>query len=115
MPLHFGDDYEKRDAENSASSISAICVRLGMVYSENDYQKRFTHVFADMQNSDVITLPRGFANWRSCYIGVNNAAHGIALLAEGGKVGEVYNLAGDEILSEMQWREKIAKILNWRG
>jgi nucleoside-diphosphate-sugar epimerase len=107
--------YEKQAVEQAAFPLDAICVRLGMVYGENDYQRRFTDIFAAMHHTNEITLPHNIAHWRSCYIGVNNAAYGIALLAEQGELGEIYNLSGDDILTELEWHEKIAKLLHWQG
>lgn len=112
---NFIPDYEKIDVESAASGLNAICVRLGMVYGENDKQKRFGDVLEAMRAGNSITIPQNLANWRSCYIGVNNAANGILRLAESGTAGEAYNLAGDEILTEYQWRQKIAKLIDWRG
>ena len=40
---------------------------------------------------------------------------GIALTAQKGTVGEIYNLADNEVFSELEWNQIIAKLMNWNG
>ena len=112
---NFISGYEKLDVENVGKKLNATVARLGMIYGRNDPQKRFGDVIHAMRRFNRLTVPRNLASWRACYGGVRNAASGIKLLVECGKPGEIYNIADDASLSELEYREKIAEILNWQG
>jgi nucleoside-diphosphate-sugar epimerase len=68
-----------------------------------------------MRQSGKIELPENAAAWRACYSGVRNTARGIVLAAEKGKSGESYNIADSEAFTELEWRGKIARLMNWGG
>jgi nucleoside-diphosphate-sugar epimerase len=110
-----GDEYEKIDVETSALEspvIEPVILRLGMVYGANDPSRRFQDRIETAQASGVVTLPKGAAAWRGCYSGVKNIAHGIALATERGRVGEIYNLADEDVFTEAQWCGKVAALLD---
>jgi nucleoside-diphosphate-sugar epimerase len=110
-----GNEYEKIDVETSvfeSPMIEPVILRLGMVFGVNDPNRRFQDRIEAAQSGDVITLPENVTEWRTCYSGVKNIAHGIAWAAERGKVGEVYNLADRDVFTEAEWCGKIAALLN---
>jgi nucleoside-diphosphate-sugar epimerase len=55
------------------------------------------------------------ADFRACKCYVENIAHGVKLAVESGHSGEIYNLAAEETLSEMEWYQQIAELMNWKG
>ena len=123
---NFLSGYEKIDVEAAAKKLNAAVARLGMIYGRNDPRKRFADVVDAMRPSHgfnaptpplsiPLTVPRQVAAWRACYGGVRNAANGIKLLIERGKPGEIYNMADEASFTELEYREIIARLLNWRG
>jgi nucleoside-diphosphate-sugar epimerase len=107
-----GDEYEKIDVETAALEspvIEPVILRLGMVFGANDTNHRF-YDRIETARGGVITLPANVAAWRACYGGVKNIACGIALAAEKGKAGEIYNLADKDVFTELEWCGKIAEL-----
>ncbi|MDR1656398.1 MAG: hypothetical protein LBT47_02425 [Deltaproteobacteria bacterium] len=94
------------------SVIEPVIVRLVMVFGPGDPNRRFHDIIEAIQNDCDITLPADFAAWKTCYTGDNNIAQGLALAAENGETGELYNLADQEIFTQAQCCELIAGLLN---
>jgi nucleoside-diphosphate-sugar epimerase len=111
-----GDEYEKIDVETAALAspvLEPVILRLGMVYGVNDPNRRFYDRIEAVRGG--ITLSAHVAAWKTCYSGVKNVAHGIALAAERGKPGEIYNLADKDVFTELEWSNKITRLLNQNG
>jgi nucleoside-diphosphate-sugar epimerase len=111
LDMDIAHDYEKITVERAALEspiIDSVILRLGMVYGENDYNHRFLEPIRKMRRGDkAIELPRIMADFRACKCYVEDVAHGIRLAAEIGASGEVYNLAAQEVLSEIE-RDDVA-------
>jgi nucleoside-diphosphate-sugar epimerase len=119
LDIDIAHDYEKIVVERAAlesSVIEAVVLRTGMVYGENDYNHRFLEPIRKMyQGHKRIELPKDMANFRACRCYVENIAHGVKLAVESGISGEIYNLASQEVLSEIEWYRQIAKLMDWKG
>lgn len=117
--MAIGDDYEKILVEQTAlqsSVLDTTVVRLGMVYGENDPNRRFKDMIDQMKHGNkTIPLHKKIANMRMSKCYVENVAHGIALAAHKGKVGEIYNLSDQQVFSELEWARMIAEHMNWNG
>lgn len=117
--VEFGHDYDKILVEQAARQspvLDAVILRLGMVYGENDPQRRFGEIIHQInQGANVIQIPAKLANFKTCKSYVENIAQGIALATEKGKPGEIYNLADSEIFTELEWDKMIAERMNWHG
>lgn len=111
----FAHDYEKILVEKAAIEspvIDAIVLRLGMVYGRNDPNHRFLEPIQKMSQGDrQIKLAKDLANCRMSKCCVGNVAQGIRLAAEKGLPGEIYNLAAQEVLTELEWYQQIAKLM----
>ncbi|MDR1308780.1 MAG: NAD-dependent epimerase/dehydratase family protein [Deltaproteobacteria bacterium] len=108
------DEYEKIDVETAALGsqvIEPIILRLGMIFGANDPNRRFHDRIGAAQDG-CIALSADAATWKTCYCGVKNAALGIALAADKGRAGEIYNLADKDAFTESEWYVKIAGLLN---
>jgi nucleoside-diphosphate-sugar epimerase len=115
----FAHDYEKILMEKAAlhsTVLDTVILRLGMVYGRNDPQHRFLEPIRKMrQNAKPIELPQDMAGFRASKCHVEDAAHGI-LLAMGSHAGhEIYNLAAQETLTELEWYRRIARLMSWQG
>lgn len=112
-------DYDKILVEQAAlqsAVLDTIIVRLGMVYGEQDPNHRFKEVIHTMHRGEkTISLYEKVAQLQLCKCYVENMAHGIALAAQKGVVGEIYNLADQRVLSELEWHQSIADLMKWEG
>lgn len=87
-----------------------------MVYRENDPNRRFKDMIHQMKlGQKSISVHKKIANMRMSKSYVENIAHGIALAAQKGAAGEIYNLADLQVFSELDWARKIAGLMNWNG
>lgn len=114
------DDYDKIAVEEAIMNdpvISGTVLRLPMVYGPGDRLHRWFPLLkrlADGRSS--ILLPDDFAFWRSPRGYVENVAHAIALAATSPQAaGRAYNICDEPTLPELQWQERIAQQVNWRG
>ncbi|MDR2031775.1 MAG: NAD-dependent epimerase/dehydratase family protein [Azoarcus sp.] len=119
VEVDFAHDYEKILMEKAAmhsAALDAVILRLGMVYGRNDPQHRFREPVRKMrQNAGRIELPKDLAGFRASKCHVKDVAHGIILAMESHVVREIYNLAAQQALSEMEWYRRIADIMHWHG
>jgi nucleoside-diphosphate-sugar epimerase len=67
------------------------------------------------QGEKQIELAKDLANCRMYKGYVGDIACGIKLAAENGLSGEIYNLASQEALTELEWCQQIAKLIEWEG
>ncbi|MDR3199506.1 MAG: NAD-dependent epimerase/dehydratase family protein [Planctomycetaceae bacterium] len=119
LETDFAHDYEKILVEHAALQspvMDVVILRLGMVYGKNDPNRRFAEPVKKMrQNAEQIELPETMAEFRACKCYVKDIAYGIKLAAESNICREIYNLAGLETLTELEWYKEIADVMNWRG
>jgi nucleoside-diphosphate-sugar epimerase len=119
LDLDIAHDYEKILVERAAlesSALNAVILRLGMVYGENDHNRRFADPIGKMKSgAKSVELSKGASEFRASKCYVDNVAHGIVLTAAQGQPHEVYNLADEWILTEREWCELLAKKLNRSG
>jgi nucleoside-diphosphate-sugar epimerase len=113
-------DYDKIAVERavmSGSGLPATVLRLPMVYGPNDYQHRFLSCIRRMadQRPGVI-LDRTRADWRATRGYVENCAHAITLaITDQRAAGRIYNVGEEQALSEREWINQIASLMNWSG
>lgn len=112
-------DYDKIPVERAALQspvLDAVILRLGMIYGENDPNRRFSVPIQKMASGEKsIKIAKGMASFCASKCYVENVAHGIALAVARGQTGEIYNLADKQVLTELEWLELLAKKLNWPG
>lgn len=119
LDIDIAHDYDKILVERAALQsplLDAVILRLGMVYGENDPNRRFADPIQKMASgAKSIEIAKGGADFRACKSYVENIAYGIALAVVQGQAGEVYNLADKWVFTEREWLELLAKKLNWSG
>ncbi|MDR1270018.1 MAG: NAD-dependent epimerase/dehydratase family protein [Planctomycetaceae bacterium] len=119
LDTDFAYDYEKILVEHAALQspvVDVIILRLGMVYGRNDPNYRFSEPIQKMyQNVKQIELSKNTADFRASKCYVKDIAHGIKLAAESNIRNEIYNLAALETLTELEWYQEIAKLMDWHG
>jgi nucleoside-diphosphate-sugar epimerase len=119
LDADFAYNYEKILVEHAALQspvLDVTILRLGMVYGQNDSNHRFSEPIKKMyQNVKQIELSEDTANFRSSKCFVKDVAYGIKLAVESDICNEIYNLAAQEILTELEWHQEIAKRLDWHG
>ncbi len=117
--INFGYYYDKILVEQTALQspvLDTVIVRLGMVYGKNDPNRRFKDIIHQMNDgAKTIKINEKIAALKTCKCYVENIAQGIALAAQKGTVGEIYNLADNGIFSELEWNKIIAKLMDWNG
>ncbi|MDR1494089.1 MAG: NAD-dependent epimerase/dehydratase family protein [Planctomycetaceae bacterium] len=119
LDTDFAYDYEKILVEKAAlqsPALDAIILRLGMVYGRNDPNHRFSEPIQKMyQNVKQIELSENTAGFRSSKCYVKDVAYGVKLATESNIRNEIYNLAAQKTLTELEWYQEIARLMNWRG
>jgi nucleoside-diphosphate-sugar epimerase len=119
LDTDFAHDYEKILVERAAmrsAFLDAVILRLGMVYGRNDPQHRFLEPIRKMlQNAERIELPEDMARFRASKCYVEDVSNGMKLAVESSAANEIYNLAAQPAPSEMEWHQRIARLMNWRG
>ncbi len=117
--INFGYYYDKILVEQTALQspvLDTVIVRLAMVYGKNDPNHRFKDIIYQMNDgAKTIKINEKIAALKTCKCYVENIAQGIALAAQKGTVGEIYNLADNGIFSELEWNKIIAKLMDWNG
>jgi nucleoside-diphosphate-sugar epimerase len=112
------DHYDKIAVEQaimSSAELPGTILRLPMVYGPGDRLHRFFPLlkpFADGRS--FIPISDDFAAWRGPRGYVDNVAHAIAMAATSERAcGRVYNICEEPSLTELEWRARIAKQMNW--
>jgi nucleoside-diphosphate-sugar epimerase len=119
LDTDFAYNYEKILVERAALQspvLNVTILRLGMVYGRNDPNHRFAEPIKKMyQNIKQIELSENTAYFRfsKCY--VKDVAYGIKLAVENNIGNEIYNLAAQEILTELEWYQEIANLMDWHS
>jgi nucleoside-diphosphate-sugar epimerase len=114
------DEYDKIPVERAVlwdPQLPATVLRLPMVYGPGDRLHRFHPVVKRIADSrQKILFSEASAAWRSPRGYVKNVAAAIALAAVSDHAaGEIYNIVEEPAYSELQWAQKIAAAMNWKG
>jgi len=101
----------------SHPTISGTILRMPMVFGPQDSQHRISACLRRMDDErPTIFLEKEIAEWKACRGYVENVAHAIALAATNDNSrGQIYNVADSCALTEKEWLEKIATIVDWKG
>jgi nucleoside-diphosphate-sugar epimerase len=114
------EEYDKIPVEGavlSDPSLPGTVMRLPMIYGPGDPLHRFLPVLKRIDDGrSRILFPEDMAAWRGSRGYVENVAHAIALAATDERAaGKIYNVAEEEIFSELEWARKIAAHTGWQG
>jgi nucleoside-diphosphate-sugar epimerase len=114
------DDYDKIPAERVVmedAKLPGTVLRLPMIYGPGDPLHRFYPVvkrITDGRREILLSEPQ--AEWRSPRGYVENVAAAITLAATDGRAaGRIYNVCEEPAFSELEWANKIAAEMIWRG
>lgn len=109
------EDYDKIPIEEAARAdprLSAVVVRLPMVFGPRDKQHRFAWAIAAILGDQPIRIDERAAGWLNSYVYVDDAAEGLALAATHPDApGGIFNVAQMEIRTVRQWVERLAEIM----
>jgi nucleoside-diphosphate-sugar epimerase len=119
-PQAWMDAYDKIPIEQAARAhpgLSAVIVRLPMVFGPGDRQRRFAWAITPMRaERPFLEIDAQWAAWRASYGYVEDVAHGLALAAvHPAAAGRTYNLAPPEASDHETWARRIAAATGWRG
>ncbi len=114
------DAYDKIPVERAVlgnAELPATVLRLPMVYGPGDPLHRFFPVLKRMRDGrKKILFSEEVAVWRSPRGYVENVALAITLAAcSDHAAGKIYNVAEEPAFSELEWAQKIAREVGWRG
>lgn len=118
-PDKYLDDYDKISIETAIRQLSSVwtILRLPMVYGPGDKQMRFRWAIAPMlRDRDRLIIPRDWANWQSTYGYIDNVGAAIATtLGQERAHNQVFNVAEEMPISQLEWAQKFAEARGWRG
>jgi nucleoside-diphosphate-sugar epimerase len=114
------NEYDKIPVEiaiMSSSEVSGTVLRLPMIYGPGDLLRRFFPVVRRIEDGrTAILFADDLAEWRSPRGYVDNVAAAIALAATSPHAaGKIYNVVERNTFSELEWAQKIADQLGWKG
>jgi nucleoside-diphosphate-sugar epimerase len=100
----------------NGSPIPATILRLPMIYGPNDRQFRLTQYLKEMKSSQEIILNPIEAKWRTSRGFVENIAYAITLsIINSTAANQVYNVAEENALTEIEWVSTIKENYKWEG
>lgn len=109
------EDYDKIPLEEAARAdprLSAVVVRLPMVFGPGDKQHRFGWAIKAIASGEPVRIDERAAGWLNSYVFVDDAAEGLALAATHAEApGGIYNVAQARIRTVREWVERIAEIM----
>ncbi|HET6322345.1 MAG TPA: NAD-dependent epimerase/dehydratase family protein [Hyphomicrobium sp.] len=119
-PARWLDDYDKIPIESRvavAEGFDGTILRLPMVFGPGDRQRRFRWIIEPMaRNAAAMTVPRAWADWRTCYGYVEDVAAGIALASvHPGARRRVFNLGLEDTPAHREWIARFAALCGWCG
>lgn len=113
------DDYDKIPIENAVQNLTSAwtILRLPMVFGPGDSQRRFRWAIEPMlRNERTITIPRVWAGWTSTYGYIDNVGSAIAAtLGDPSAFQQIFNVAEEQPVSQLDWLKKFATVANWSG
>ena len=96
--------------------MDVIILRLGMVYGENDPNRRFLNTIEQMRKGvSKIHVSREMSQWITSKGYVQNISSGIILATFESQANEIYNLAEETPVTEQEWIQRIATQMKWFG
>lgn len=114
-------DYEKILVERvyrEQSELGATVLRLPIVYGPGDVRRRRTapYVTRMMDDRPAILLDESVSAWTATRGYVENVAAAIAeAVVNERSVGRTYNVGDSEVLTELEWVNKLAEAVGWSG
>jgi len=114
------DEYDKIPVEQEIladARLPGTVLRLPMVYGPGDPLRRIQPIVKRVDDGrPVILVEEKFSRWRGPRGYVENVAAAIALAATDARAaGRIYNVGEAESLSELEWAQRIAAAMGWRG
>jgi nucleoside-diphosphate-sugar epimerase len=114
------DDYDKIPAELAVMNerdLPGTVLRLPMIYGPEDPLHRFYPIVKPIADGrSHIIFADTLAPWRSPRGHVANVAAAIVLAATDSRAaGRVYNVCEEPPFSELEWAQKIADEMQWKG
>ena len=113
-------EYDKIPVERAVlgdSDLPGTVLRLPMVYGPGDRLHRFYPMLKRMDDRrKTIVMQESWARWRAPRGYVENVSAAIALAATSDIAAHrIYNVAEPESFSELEWTERIARVVGWNG
>ena len=114
------EEYDKIPVEQeilSDAQLPGTVLRLPMVYGPGDPLRRLQPIVKRVDDGrQAILFEETFARWRGPRGYVENVAAAIALAAADARAaGRIYNVGEAECITELEWAERIAAEMGWRG
>jgi nucleoside-diphosphate-sugar epimerase len=114
------DDYDKVKVERvilGNQELPGTILRLPMIYGPGDYIHRFHPFLKRMDDGRAhIFFAENVAHFRTPRGYVEDVAAGIALaITSEAAAGRIYNICEAESFSELEWAQKIAAAVGWKG
>ncbi|HLZ43599.1 MAG TPA: NAD-dependent epimerase/dehydratase family protein [Candidatus Sulfotelmatobacter sp.] len=114
------DDYDKIPAERVVMNdpeLPGTVLRLPMIYGPGDRLHRFYPIAKRISDGRRhILFADKLAAWRSPRGYVENVTAAIALAATDSRAaGRIYNICEEPAFSELEWAQKIAAEMQWKG
>jgi nucleoside-diphosphate-sugar epimerase len=114
------EDYDKiavEEAVMSSPDVPGTVLRLPMVYGPGDRGHRLFPILEQIAGGNTTAiLPQDFAEWRGPRGYVDNVAHAIVLAATDDRAaGRIYNVCEEPCVSELEWRNAVARESGWSG
>ena len=114
------EEYDKIPVEQeilSDAQLPGTVLRLPMVYGPGDPLRRLQPIVKRVDDGrPAILFEETFARWRGPRGYVENVAAAIALAAADARAaGRIYNVGEAECVTELEWAERIAAAMGWRG
>lgn len=120
IPFACRDDYEKILVERivmNQTGLPGTVLRLPAVYGPGDKQHRLRRYLRRMDDGrPAIVLGDSEARWRWTRGYVGNVAAAIVLaVTDARAAGQTYNVGDDPTLTELEWIQRIGKVVGWGG
>ncbi len=114
------EEYDKIPAEREVlghGELPGTVLRLPMVYGPRDPLHRFHPVVKRIVDGRrAIPFSASMAQWRATKGYVEDVGAAIAAAAVADRaMGRIYNVGEAETLTELEWAQQIARVLNWDG
>jgi nucleoside-diphosphate-sugar epimerase len=114
------DEYDKIPIEREilgSGELPGTVLRLPMVYGPRDPLHRFHPIVKRIVDGRrEILFSADMARWRATKAYVEDVGRAIAVAAVDDRAtGRIYNVGEADTLTELEWAEQIARVLNWHG
>ena len=114
------EEYDKIPIEREVmghAELSGTVLRLPMVYGPRDPLHRFHPIIRRIVDGRrTILFSAGMAQWRATKGYVEDVAAAIvAAVVADRATGRIYNVGEADTLTELEWAQQVARVLNWDG